>query len=152
MCFLQIQSQCMNPQGPNKAADLDFFFFFFQINIFPKDLNLKHQPQLKSNTTQTFRSSVFTQCVCVSSCCRCKARQVQSVVVYSIAKMFTQPLCLYAASYADKHSESVETSTVFFLEADIAGKTELHQTCRKSNTCSFATKGEKDDTIPYSPH
>lgn len=66
MCFLQIQSQCMNPQGPNKAADLFFLLFFFlQINIFPKDLNLKQQLQLKSNTIQTFGSSTFTVCLCV---------------------------------------------------------------------------------------
>lgn len=54
---------------------------FFQINIFPKDLNPKQQPRLKSNTTQKFRSSVlrllqFLQVL----------GMVQSMTVYSIAK------------------------------------------------------------------
>lgn len=79
---------------------------FFQINIFPKDLNPKQQPQLKSNTTQKFRSSVIQLLQVLG--------MVQSMTVYSIAKMFTQPLYLYTASYVCKHSESMETSTALF--------------------------------------
>lgn len=96
------------PRGQTKQKFSAFFFllFFFQINIFPKDLNPKQQPRFKSNTSQKFRSSVIQHLQVLG--------MVQSVVVYSIAKIFAQTLCLYMASYTYKHCETMETCTVPF--------------------------------------
>lgn len=63
---------------------------FSQINIFPKDLYPKQQPRLKSNTTQTFGSSIVQRLQVLGT--------LQSVVVYSIAKIFSLTLCLYVSS------------------------------------------------------
>lgn len=113
---------------------------FFQINIFPKDLNPKQQPRLKSNTTQTFRS-IVSQLLQVLG-------MVQSVVVYSIAKMFTWTLCLYTASYTYKHCESMEISAVLFQEillwriwiVEMTIKTSKHQRCVQVKSIFCATR------------
>lgn len=105
--FYKTDFRCLYPQGPNKAAVLcSTVFFFPQINIFPKDLNPKQQPRFKSNTSQKFRSRVIQHLQVLG--------MVQSVVVYSIAKIFAQTLCLYMASYTSKHCETMETCTVPF--------------------------------------
>lgn len=118
---------------------------FFQINIFPKDLNPKQQPRLESNTTQKFRSrSSVIQLLQVLG-------MVQSMVVYSIAKMFTQSLCLYTASYTCKHRESVETSTALFRRYCFGGfgfhsttrnnlKTSQHRRCMRVKVVVFCHK------------
>lgn len=79
--FPLFDSQRLNLQGPKQSSS-SLLDCFFQINIFPKDLNPKQQPRLKSNTTQLLQV----------------LGMVQSEVVYSIAKMFTPTLCLYMAS------------------------------------------------------
>lgn len=79
--FPLFDSQRLNLAGPKQSTS-SLLDCFFQINIFPKDLNPKQQPRLKSNTTQ------FLQVL----------GTVQSELVYSIAKMFTRTLCLYTAS------------------------------------------------------
>lgn len=79
--FPLFDSQRLNLAGPKQSTS-SLLDCFFQINIFPKDLNPKQQPRLKSNTAQ------FLQVL----------GTVQSELVYSIAKMFILTLCLYMAS------------------------------------------------------
>lgn len=79
--FPLFDSQRLNLAGPKQSTS-SLLDCFFQINIFPKDLNPKQQPRLKSNSAQ------FLQVL----------GTVQSELVYSIAKMFILTLCLYMAS------------------------------------------------------
>lgn len=79
--FPLFDSQRLNLAGPKQSTS-SLLDCFFQINIFPKDLNPKQQPRLKSNSAQ------FLQVL----------GTVQSKLVYSIAKMFILTLCLCMAS------------------------------------------------------